>query len=434
MPSSSNATNVGLVAKREYIERVRSRAFVFSTLLLVGLAVIVALIPLGVRLLDKATVTRVGVAADDPALAARAVAVMDGALNAELPGDSRRPPVRLRGPDERRWRPRTTSATACWPGQSSSCASPTTASPSRCSRRARSARTARSCSRSARSASGSSTGPRPSPPRPSRSSCPRSGSSMPWPRDGGTGLAVDTAEYASRRIVGIVFVVLSFLTLVFYGLWVASGVVAEKASRVMELLISRRDRAAARRGQDRRHRAGGPDPGQPRPAAGRARAAALGTARPGDVRDRRCGAVAGRPVAGPAGGVPRLLHAGIRALRGAVRRRGLAAQPARGPPDRGAAAVDPRDHGLLPGGAGAVRRRGSAHPVRLVRAALEPVRDDGAAVGGVGRAVGDRPLDRAAGRDRADRDAGSRSGSTGPACSCTGSPRRCGPSCARLRG
>lgn len=34
------------------------------------------------------------------------------------------------------------------------------------------------------------------------------------------------------------FVVLSFLTLVFYGLWVASGVVAEKANRVMELLIS----------------------------------------------------------------------------------------------------------------------------------------------------------------------------------------------------
>ena len=50
--------------------------------------------------------------------------------------------------------------------------------------------------------------------------------------------AIDAAEYASRRIVGIVFVVLSFLTVVFYGLWVASGVVAEKASRVMELLIS----------------------------------------------------------------------------------------------------------------------------------------------------------------------------------------------------
>jgi ABC-2 type transport system permease protein len=56
--------------------------------------------------------------------------------------------------------------------------------------------------------------------------------------DGGGGATIDTSEYASRRIVGIVFVVLAFLTLVFYGLWVASGVVAEKASRVMELLIS----------------------------------------------------------------------------------------------------------------------------------------------------------------------------------------------------
>ena len=86
MPESSNGTNVGLVARREYIERVRSRAFVFSTLLLIGLAVVVALIPLGVRLLDRATVTQVGVVADDAALAARAVAVMDSALNAPLPG------------------------------------------------------------------------------------------------------------------------------------------------------------------------------------------------------------------------------------------------------------------------------------------------------------------------------------------------------------
>jgi ABC-2 type transport system permease protein len=54
----------------------------------------------------------------------------------------------------------------------------------------------------------------------------------------GGATSIDAAEYASRRIVGIVFVVLSFLTLVFYGLWVASGVVAEKANRVMELLIS----------------------------------------------------------------------------------------------------------------------------------------------------------------------------------------------------
>jgi ABC-2 type transport system permease protein len=52
------------------------------------------------------------------------------------------------------------------------------------------------------------------------------------------GKPVSNAEYASRRIVGIVFVVLIFITLVIYGMWVAAGVVAEKSSRVMELLIS----------------------------------------------------------------------------------------------------------------------------------------------------------------------------------------------------
>jgi ABC-2 type transport system permease protein len=35
-----------------------------------------------------------------------------------------------------------------------------------------------------------------------------------------------------------VFVFLIFITLVIYGMWVAAGVVAEKASRVMELMIS----------------------------------------------------------------------------------------------------------------------------------------------------------------------------------------------------
>lgn len=55
---------------------------------------------------------------------------------------------------------------------------------------------------------------------------------------GGAAAAVDPSEYAGRRIVGVVFVVLIFITLVIYGMWVAAGVVAEKTSRVMELLIS----------------------------------------------------------------------------------------------------------------------------------------------------------------------------------------------------
>jgi ABC-type Na+ efflux pump permease subunit len=55
---------------------------------------------------------------------------------------------------------------------------------------------------------------------------------------GGAAAAVAPSEYAGRRIVGVVFVVLIFITLVIYGMWVAAGVVAEKSSRVMELLIS----------------------------------------------------------------------------------------------------------------------------------------------------------------------------------------------------
>jgi ABC-2 type transport system permease protein len=238
MPSSSNATNVTLVARREYVERVRSRAFVFSTLLLVGLAVIVALIPLGVRLIDKATVTRIGVVAEDPALAARAVAVMDGALNANLPGDS--------GVRRFDFEPRTSAVTATEDVRDGVLAGAviivrkaddgldfqvlTTGalSPDR-------AQLLQIGAFGVGILDWTASQPATSEPfvLPSFSVVDAGAAS-----GGGTGLSVDTAEYASRRIVGIVFVVLSFLTLVFYGLWVASGVVAEKASRVMELLIS----------------------------------------------------------------------------------------------------------------------------------------------------------------------------------------------------
>jgi ABC-2 type transport system permease protein len=52
------------------------------------------------------------------------------------------------------------------------------------------------------------------------------------------GEPVDQQELASRAFLGIVFVVLIFITVVIYGMWVATGVAAEKSSRVMELMIS----------------------------------------------------------------------------------------------------------------------------------------------------------------------------------------------------
>ena len=148
---------------------------------------------------------------------------------------------------------------------------------------------------------------------------------------GSAAQAFDAADYASRRIVGIVFVVLSFLTLVFYGLWVASGVVAEKSSRVMELLISAATAQQLVVGKILGHRAGGADAGQPGPAARRARAARVGAA-----SATRCWARTRAPAPslsalspGLLARVPRVLRARVRALRRAVRGGGLAALAAR---------------------------------------------------------------------------------------------------------
>ena len=67
-------------------------------------------------------------------------------------------------------------------------------------------------------------------------------------------------ELASRSFLGIVFVVLIFITVVIYGMWVATGVAAEKSSRVMELMISAASPNQLLTGKVRGHRAGRPDP------------------------------------------------------------------------------------------------------------------------------------------------------------------------------
>src|SRR4029079_9331904 len=52
------------------------------------------------------------------------------------------------------------------------------------------------------------------------------------------GRTLGAQEVASRGFLGIVFVVLLFITVVIYGMWVATGVASEKSSRVMELMVS----------------------------------------------------------------------------------------------------------------------------------------------------------------------------------------------------
>jgi ABC-2 type transport system permease protein len=228
--------NAGIVARREYSERVGSRLFHLSTLLLATLGIIVAFSPLIVRLLDRDTVTRVGIVASDAALADRSITILDGVLNATSTGGpkgyefaretdadaslrkvvdgdldallvaSRQPNGRIDftfqageniGADRTQLVSIGTLAVAILDWTASQNLAP-------------GAKPFTMPQLDVVAAAGPSAGGQP----------------------------ISGAEYASRRIVGIVFVVLIFITLVIYGMWVAAGVVAEKASRVMELMIS----------------------------------------------------------------------------------------------------------------------------------------------------------------------------------------------------
>jgi len=235
----SSGRNVALVARREYAERVRSRAFVFSTLLMVGLAVVIALIPLAFRVVERATVTPIAVAAPDAELANRTIAILDAFLNASMDGSGDR------------HRPFTFELVGSPAAAVSAVGDARVAGAVLADRTAGGGLDFRVVTIGGlaqdklqllqlgtfsvgvldwTAANPNTTNPF----VPPTFAVVDAGAASA----GGGGSAVDTAEYASRRIVGIVFVVLLFLTLVFYGMWVASGVVAEKASRVMELLIS----------------------------------------------------------------------------------------------------------------------------------------------------------------------------------------------------
>ena len=233
--------NAMIVARREYRDRVRSPLFLASTLVLMALALGVALAPIAIRYFDRQTVSEITVVAEDPALSALTISVVDSLLNAAPAGA-----------DPAAWE-------KAFVLEASSDAADT----------------------DARLASGEIDGILVVERRPSgqigivyrtngvadavrsqqlgfaaiavgildwTSSLPPDAQlgafqtpdfdpeAINVPTDGGR--PVDQQELASRSFIGIVFVVLLFITVVIYGMWVATGVAAEKSSRVMELMIS----------------------------------------------------------------------------------------------------------------------------------------------------------------------------------------------------
>jgi ABC-2 type transport system permease protein len=236
-PEPGSVANSWLVAKREFRERVRSRLFFVSTLLLAGLAVLVSMAPVLIRFADRGTTTRIAVVSDDPALTASSIQILDGILNPPpAPGHADLYSFRSATPEE-------ANAESVAGGAFDAALVATRLSSGQItfqlltSERIGTDRVQLIQVGSLAigifdwiSVNGTAvTGP---------FLAPLFESAQVAGGSGGSAGPIGASEYAGRRIVGVVFVVLIFITLVIYGMWVAAGVVAEKSSRVMELLIS----------------------------------------------------------------------------------------------------------------------------------------------------------------------------------------------------
>lgn len=230
--------NTWLVAKREFVERVRSRLFVVSTLLLATLAIAVALTPLLVRIVDRGTTSKIAIVTTDDVLASRTISILGGILNATTSTDAGRPPAYafVRADESPALRDdvaagRYDAALEAHRDATGRLAFTFLTGPSIGADRAQLVGVGTLTVAILDWTAANNHGATQPFLMPTLDLIAAAG-----PQAGGQ--PTGAAEFASRRVVGVVFVVLIFITLVIYGMWVAAGVVAEKSSRVMELLIS----------------------------------------------------------------------------------------------------------------------------------------------------------------------------------------------------
>jgi ABC-2 type transport system permease protein len=235
---SVDRRNAVLIARREYLDRVRTRSFVVASAILAVIAIGIALAPLGMRYLDQGTVVRIGIVSSEAAVATQTVDTLGSILDATPRGsDPATTPKHYRfdrqadletglGELDRgalnalliaeRRADGGLAFTLRTPGSSTSALSQILQFgafgvgvldwSSRVDQ---------------------TTGPK---------------FVLPSYRvistaDAG-GAPVDQVAMASRTVLATVLIVLIFVTLTIYGMWVATSVAAEKSSRVMELLIS----------------------------------------------------------------------------------------------------------------------------------------------------------------------------------------------------
>jgi ABC-2 type transport system permease protein len=223
--------NTTYVARREYGELVRSRLFHVSTVTLAVLAIVVALLPIGVRYLERGATTRVGIASDDADLATSTQFLFNQILNSQG-GTTYTVTVEANADDAIAAIDDHRLDAVVTVGRLSSGAldfavhSGETVADGTIQLLNFAAISYALVDYSRQNKTGADAFHVPA-------------FDVFRGAAAGPGAApYDPTAYASRLIVGAVFGVLIFITIVIYGMWVAAGVVAEKSSRVMELLVS----------------------------------------------------------------------------------------------------------------------------------------------------------------------------------------------------
>lgn len=226
--------NAAIIARREYLELVRSRLFVLSTGFLVLLAIVVAILPLAIRLAERGSVTRVAVAATDDDLRGSSIQIIEGILNSGFATQSNAPyqisaapdaDAALRDVENGRLDALVVADRQPNGGIAFRLASGEALSTDRATQLQVAMFGIAVLDWTAQNGGGGGFI------APSFDV-----SAVGGPSAGGA--PIPAVEFAGRRIVGAVFAVLIFLSIIIYGMWVAAGVVAEKSGRVMELLIS----------------------------------------------------------------------------------------------------------------------------------------------------------------------------------------------------